>query len=176
MPAKKSEFVLNNSVAAEITTCIKSDVGSNKKWRKLGESLHSVGVTTLMLDKPAKGKENQFQALHEQIKSHIVLGFDADVQRLINTASQDVGKLSQADQAIRSYWNKQISSLFNKIRKHVDNIQNPKASKAREPLSHEGKAIESLKKAKEELQKIEAAQFDVTLTIKAVDQALALIK
>jgi hypothetical protein len=176
MSAKNQSFVLNESIATEISSTVKSTVTSDKKWRKLGEHLVGAGVTRLMLDKPGKGKDNPFQSLHEQINSHIVLGFDSDVQKLINTPAKDTGKLSQSDQAVRSYWKKQIASLFSKIKAHVDNIENPKESRAKNPMSDEGKAIEALKKAKVILQKIESAQFDVTATIKSIDQALALIK
>jgi hypothetical protein len=59
---------------------------------------------------------------------------------------------------------------------HVKNIEDPKETRAKNPMSDEGKVIEALKKAKVILQKIESAQFDVTATIKSIDQALALIK
>ena len=172
---KSTAFVLPPESYELTIQTVKADNAVSKKWQKLAEDYVSKGVIAMMLDKPKKGMQNKFEDLHNQINSAIRAGFDESVQKLFLAEPKT---LNQDQRGVRNlYWNQHTASYFNKIRKHILNLESgDKASTPKTPKTHSGKAIEALESAKAEIQKIEAPNFDVTLAVKSINTLIASIK
>lgn len=120
MSVKADTVTLKESTVKATTSTVREDIKVQNKWRNLAELYYADGVRESHLVKTGDKESNPNKTLHFQIETAIQKGFDDSVQALL---AKDPSTLNQVDKTVRAHWMiKQTGSLFNKIRKHVVNI------------------------------------------------------
>lgn len=136
------------AVAAECGTLVSAAVNAENtardKWAKAGKALFKAGARVEALTKGTKEEPNPAQddSLIEAVLSIIVDALTASVKPMkFDGATYTVGallnltreELRDADNKVlsqtRKYWQQQVGSLFNLVRRYVDKVQNPDKSR-----------------------------------------------
>jgi hypothetical protein len=171
-----SSIVLSQTTVKNLTDAVDIDLKTAGKWRKACDAMISDGVSANMLDKPAKGETNKFEALHNQVNALIVSTFSAHVQTILQ---KETKTLSDQDKETKRYWSKQIGSYFRKVQiqlqKAQDQLLDTKESTPRVVKSKIDKIKKALKDAIELAQSLENPAFDVTDFVKEVKLCSAMV-
>lgn len=165
--------VLPETTCAYITTACRDDIKVLHKWRKTADALMADGINSDMLVKTPKGETNPNQALHDQIERAIKASFDEDVQLLL---VKEPKSLSQVSKGVRSYWIKQVSSYFNKIRQHLKKLEEDGADKSRVTKTKKERIQAHIKNALDLVKSFENPDFNATALAKVLTDAQAIIK
>lgn len=112
--------VMSASTAKYVANAVSNEITLRGKWRKTSDALISDGITSNMLVTVKKGEENPHENLHYQLREVIKGTFNKHVQTCLG---KEMKVLSDTDKETKRYWNKQISSLFNKVRTHLENAE-----------------------------------------------------
>ena len=157
------------------TEVVSAERGAQGKWKLLADSYQADGVKSSMLEKPSKKTDaNPNVTLHFFINSAIVKGLPAEWQSLI---SKDTKTLSQADKDTKRYAQQQVGSYFGKIKRHLENAENPnKASAPRVTRTAQQRIIDSLNDAIEVAQNAEDLNMDVAMFVKNIKANIAMVK
>jgi hypothetical protein len=170
---KVQTFILSPKTFELTTLTVAGDYKQDAKWKKLADAYHADGVTTAMLELPAKGETSKYADLHAQIKSAIVLSFEKDTQTLLQKESKT---LSEIEQGVKAHWNRQVGSKYNKVQVHLlkfENVANgtaeeKKKSTPKMPKSKEGQVCYYLDFAIRVMQSMETPKQDVTKHVKTL--------
>lgn len=137
------------------------------------DSMHADGVTAAMLTAPKKGEPS---ALFDSVKVSIVTGFTATAQALLK---KDTKGLSDAQKESKRYWQQQIGSKLKDLRNALTRRESQGEESdgaGTKPASFEARLKRDLTKYIAQIEKLEAAPFQVTDMLKYLKSASALIK
>ena len=171
--------VMNSATASALANAISAEVVLKGKWKKASDLLISSGITTAMLVKPAKGEVNPNEKLHDQINATIVSTFNKHVQSCL---AKEMKVLSEVDRETKRYWTKQISSLFNKVRTHLETAEKLADDESkgiiapRVTVTKVQRAKNSLQEGINILKSLEKPDFDVVKMISDLKTMIATIK
>ena len=157
------------------TEVVSAERGAQGKWKLLADSYQADGVKSSMLNKPSKKTDaNPNATLHFFINSAIVKGLPAEWQALI---AKDTSTLSDSDKNTKRYAQQQVGSYYGKIKRHLENAENPnKASAPRVVRTAQQRIIDSLNDAIDVAQNAEDLNMDVAMFIKNIKASIALVK
>jgi hypothetical protein len=171
--------VMSAETSKKVADAVSGEIVLKGKWKKASDLLMADGITVEMLDKPAKGEANPHENLHNQINRTIVSTFSTHVQSCL---AKEMKTLSDVDKETKRYWTKQISSLFGKIRTHLESayklaedeangITSPRVAKTKVSRikAHFNSALDILKS-------LENPSFDVTKVISDLKLLVATVK
>lgn len=123
-----------------VAAAVNAENSARDKWAKAGKALYKAGARVEALTKGTKDEPNPAQddSLIETVERMIVDACTASYKPLkFDSGSYTIGallaltreELREADDKVLSqtkqYWQRQIGSLFNLVRKYVDRVQNP---------------------------------------------------
>lgn len=123
-----------------VASAVNAENTARDKWAKAGKALFKAGVRVEALTRGTKDEPNPTQddSLIETVERMIVDALTACVKPMrFGTESFTVGallaltreELRDLDNAVlsqtRRYWQQQVGSLFNLVRRYVDRVQNP---------------------------------------------------
>lgn len=136
-----------------VAAAVNAENAARDKWSKAGKALFKAGVRVEALTRGTKDEPNPAQddSLIQTVERMIVDALTACVKPMkFGTESFTVGallaltreELRDLDNAVlsqtRRYWQQQVGSLFNLVRRYVDRVQNP--DKARDKAKAKAKA------------------------------------
>ena len=164
--------VLSEKSKALTTELFKNERAVQGQWKFLSDSYQADGVKSSMLEK-TKEKGGAIVTLQWSIKQAIIQALPAEWQALL---AKETKSLSQADKDTKRYAQQQVGSYYGKIKRHLENVENPKASAPRVTRGAVERIIDSLNDAIEVAEKIEEPNFDITGFKKIVASAKAMVK
>lgn len=158
-------IILAERTVKATTSTVKDDIKVRNKWRHLAEFYYADGIREEHLIKTGDKESNPNKALHFQIESAIIAGYDDSVQALL---VKDPSTLDQVSKSVRSQWLvKETGSLFNKIRRHVIKIDEERKAEAEAKLK--GQPIASNRVTKTPFEKIVDGHADCIRRAKALE-------
>lgn len=171
---KAVSVVLSQKSQSLTTEVIGSERQVEGKWKLLGDSYQADGVKSSMLDKPKKKTDaNPNATLQFQIQQAIIKALPAEWQALL---VKETKSLSQADKDTKRYAQQQVGSKYGKIKRHLEKLENPNASKPRVTRTAQQRIIDSLNDAIDVAQDAEDLNMDVALFVKNIKASIAMVK
>lgn len=128
------------SCSTVVSAAVNAENSARDKWLKTGKALYKAGARVEALTKGTKDEPNpqQDNSLIETVERMIVDALTACVKpEKHDGETYTVGALlalsrdelrdidSKGVSLSRKYWQQQVGSLFNLVRKYVDRVQNP---------------------------------------------------
>lgn len=164
--------VLSEKSKALTTELFKNERAVQGQWKFLSDSYQADGVKSSMLEK-TKEKGGAIVTLQWSIKQAIIKALPAEWQALL---AKETKSLSQADKDTKRYAQQQVGSYYGKIKRHLENVENPKASAPRVTRTAQQRIIDALNDAIEVAQGAEDLNMDVALFVKNIKASIALVK
>jgi ribosomal protein S20 len=171
-----SKVILSGSTIAEVTSALKSQETTDKKWVKACDALRSDRVNSAMLETAKKGGDEDVRT---QVKSLIVTTFTEGERALLALDSKSLPKRSDQVQGDKAHSKEDKKAVQGKIGARLTLIQYHirKAEKAEEdgeaeaPKTAVQRVHADLDKAIAKLQKLEGATFEVAEVVKRINTA-----
>jgi hypothetical protein len=176
---KVNTVVMSASTAKFVANAVSAEVTLSGKWRKTSDALISDGITSDMLATVKKGEENPHENLQYQLREVIKGTFNKHVQTCLG---KEMKVLNDTDKETKRYWNKQVSSLFNKVRTHLENAEKLAQDEASGIISPRvaktkvSRIKKHLTEAIDIIKSLEDAKFDIVLIQADIKAVLAKIK
>ena len=166
--------VLDDASTIAITNVVSANQDVKGKTKKMVDLLIARGINSKMLDKPSKKTDaNPHATLQFGITQAVIKGLPMEWQSLI---AKDTKTLSQQDKDSKRYAQQQVGSYYGKVKRALEDFENPKSTAPRVTRTAQQRIIDSLNDAIDVAQGSEDLNMDVALFIKNVKASIALVK
>jgi hypothetical protein len=165
---------LKELTQVSITNVVSATQDVKGKTKKMVDLLVADGIKSSMLDKPSKKNDaNPNATLQFGITQAIMKGLPVEWVSLI---AKETKTLSQQDKDTKRYAQMQVGSYYGKVKRALEDFENPKSTAPRVTRSAVERIIDSLNDAIEVAEKIEEPNFDIAGFKKIVASAKAMVK